>query len=371
MESARLVHGQAVYIFAFDVAHEMRRGDIAQVLGQPVTRFSLDPGKRNPRQLFFHRPWMARLPDVEAHGDLGPVTVQRSVKLLQVGAISVVFTVPFAVASVGELVAYHDFRLGAATLQDEARALVVRIRAELHEHYINPVEDLAYEEAYTVFCIDAETLGEAAQVGTREWHDRNRRAVAAVLTQEARPAELSEQEVEESTARWTSYYRHDLAVVDWDAALVIDRPANFGDTLYIMELANLQLAELEAYDRLLDGAVERAYRDIGGTLTRKRRRVIGELGELRIDLARLSDELSNITKFFGDWHLARLYQSVAERFHLSDWHASIDTKLRTLDGLYQLLKTDQNNRWMLLLEVTIVLLFVIDLVAILIPGGKG
>lgn len=28
-------------------------------------------------------------------------------------------------------------------------------------------------------------------------------------------------------------------------------------------MANLQLAELEAYDRLLDGAVERSYRDIG------------------------------------------------------------------------------------------------------------
>ena len=29
-----------------------------------------------------------------------------------------------------------------------------------------------------------------------------------------------------------------------------------------MELANLQLAELEAYDRMLDDALERAYRDL-------------------------------------------------------------------------------------------------------------
>ena len=32
------------------------------------------------------------------------------------------------------------------------------------------------------------------------------------------------------------------------------------------------------------------------------------------------------------------------------------------DDLYQLLKTDQNNRWMLILEATVVLLFILDLV---------
>ena len=54
-------------------------------------------------------------------------------------------------------------------------------------------------------------------------------------------------------------------VVDWDAALIIDEPQNFDETLYVMELANLQLAELEAYDRMLDDALERAYRDLSRT----------------------------------------------------------------------------------------------------------
>ncbi len=87
-----------------------------------------------------------------------------------------------------------------------------------------------------------------------------------------------------------------------------------------------------------------------------------ELREIRVDFARLSDELSNITKFFGDWHLARIYQGVSARFHLSDWHRTIDDKLKTLDDLYQLLRAEQNNRWMLILEASIVLLFIIDLI---------
>jgi uncharacterized Rmd1/YagE family protein len=89
-----------------------------------------------------------------------------------------------------------------------------------------------------------------------------------------------------------------------------------------------------------------------------------ELREIRVDLARLSDELSNITKFFGDWHLARIYKGLADRFHLGDWHRTIDEKLKTLDDLYQILRADQTNRTMLLLEITIVVLFVVDLVVL-------
>src|SRR5207248_5620436 len=121
--------------------------------------------------------------------------------------------------------------------------------------------------------------------------------------------------------------------------------------------------ELEAYDRILDSAVDRSYRDLSirrirglqGTAAQR------DLRELRIDMARMSDELSNITKFFGDWHLARIYQGLSARFHLADWHRVIDEKLKTLDDLYQLLRAEQNNRWMLILEWSVVILFVIDL----------
>ena len=137
-----------------------------------------------------------------------------------------------------------------------------------------------------------------------------------------------------------------------------------------MERANLQLAGLEACDRLLDEALERSYRELGERPLRSRRDTLRELRDIRIDMARFNDELSNITKFFSDWHLARMYEKISLRFHLSDWHRTIDGKLKTLDDLYQLLKPDQNNRFMGWLEVTIVLLFVIDLV-ILVMGLKG
>jgi hypothetical protein len=230
---------------------------------------------------------------------------------------------------------------------------------------------LSEEEAYTVFCIASPvTNAENEPMNAEQWFHAHRRQIAALLTQEEEIERLSKQEAEESTARFLSYYEDDIVVLDWDAALLVDAPQDFDESLYIMELANLQLAELEAYDRLLDEALERSYRDLGERPLRSRLDIMRELREIRIDLARLNDELSNTTKFFGDWHLARIYEKIASRFHLGDWHRTIDGKLRTLDDLYQILKHDQNNRVMVWLEISIVVLFVIDLVVLVVMGLK-
>ena len=362
--------GEVVYIYAFDVAYEMVRKPIRELLGQPVAQFSVDATKRSPRQLFFYRPQMVRLPPLERIGPFGPVRVERTVKLLPVGAISITVRVPFSVSKLDDLVSYHDLRFSNGALYDEVRQLADDVCHELKAYYVRPNDRLSDEEAYTVFCFNSlfETA-DGAHLNSEEWLEEHQREIAALLTQEPDINHLSAQETRESTSRYLSYYDHDLIVVDWDAALILDRPGNFDEVLYVMELANLQLAELEAYDRILDESVERAYRDMNLRRLRNRGAIMRELSEIRIDMARLSDELSNITKFFGDWHLARIYQTLSSRFHLGDWHRSIDEKLKTLDDLYQLLKQDLNNRWMLVLEATIVLLFIIDLV-VLFSGRK-
>jgi hypothetical protein len=370
LSKARGYRGEVVYIYAFDVAYEMIRRPVSELLGQPVAQFVVDASKRSPRHLFFYRPQMVRLPALERIGPAGPLRVERVVKLLPVGALSITIRVPFEVERIEDLVGYHDLQFTNGSLNDEVRRLAEEVRRELTSYYIRPVPQLAEEEAYTVFCIDSPLISQdGAPLNAEQWWRANRRPVASLLTQEPDIDHLSKQEADESTGRYLSYYEHDLVVMDWDAALIIDQRQNFDETLYIMELANLQLAELEAYDRILDDSLERSYRDLSSRQMRSRTNMLRELRELRIDLARFSDELSNITKFFGDWHLARIYENISARFHLTDWHKTLDGKLKTLDDLYQLLNHDRINRWMLSLEVTIVLLFVIDVI-ILILGLK-
>jgi hypothetical protein len=313
---------------------------------------------------------MVRLPPMERIGPNGPVRIERTLKLLPVGAVSITVSVPFQVASIEELVAYHDLEFSNGVLSQEVRQLVEEACHELAPLLVKPVTQLAEDEAYTVFCIDAPLIAEDGHpLSAEDWLQQHRRQVAALLTQESDINQLSRQEADESTGRYLSYYENDLAVLDWDAALIVQEPAQLDEILFVLELANLQLAELEGYDRILDAALERSYRDLTSR-PRSRNEIMRQLREIRIDLARFSDELSNITKFFGDWHVARIYENISARFHLADWHRTIDEKLKTLDNLYQLLNLDRTNRWMLTLEVTIVLLFVIDLVILMLGLKK-
>jgi hypothetical protein len=116
--------GEVVYLYAFDVAYEMNRLPVRELLGQPVAQFVVDASKRTPRQLFFYRPQMIRLPPLERLTTRGPIRLERTVKLLPVGAISITVRVPFTADGLGDLVGYHDLRFSDGTyLYDEVRHL--------------------------------------------------------------------------------------------------------------------------------------------------------------------------------------------------------------------------------------------------------
>jgi uncharacterized Rmd1/YagE family protein len=53
---------------------------------------------------------------------------------------------------------------------------------------------------------------------------------------------------------------------------------------------------------------------------------------------------------------------------MADWQMVVNEKLKTLGELYQLLQQDWVNFWMVILETTIVLLFILDLIIIVLMG---
>lgn len=353
--------GRVVYIFAFDIAYEFRPRRIGRVLGRPTVEYCFGESKRIPRELFFYRPEMVCLPS-EARTLFGrPVEIVRQVKLFSMGALSILFQAPFEDRSLRELVDYHDLNFETVKLEHEALRLAKEIKEDIASYCARPTAQLE-SEAYTIFCLDQAQSG---PMMTEGWFDERRRLIAGLLTQEAEVEALSEQEVEESTAAHLSYYKDDLAVIDWDAALIVGGRDTQDEILHIAELANVQLMELRAYDRILDSSLGRAYTDLAHWRMRLPGRVMSDLREIRIDMVRLTDELENTTKFIGDWHLARIYQQLYKRFHLADWNRVIDRKLGTLGDLYQLLREERTNLWMVILELTIVLLFIFDVILLL------
>jgi hypothetical protein len=93
--------------------------------------------------------------------------------------------------------------------------------------------------------------------------------------------------------------------------------------------------------------------------------VLKKLRWIRVDLTKLADEVTNITKFVGDWYLARVYLGSRERFHLDQWRGSVERRLGHLKELYSVARAEVFERRLLWLEVIMVVFFAIDLVAIL------
>ena len=118
--------GEAVYIYAFDVAYEMSRQPITHLLGQPVEPFQVDTDKRIPRHQLFYRPQMVRLPAVERIGPHGPVQLERVIKVLPVGAANFL----------QELRACDPVDVGFELLiVDEAKALIETCQKRFWENY--------------------------------------------------------------------------------------------------------------------------------------------------------------------------------------------------------------------------------------------
>jgi len=216
------LRGKGVYLYSFDIAYEFGREPLRELLGQPVAQFSVDVSHRGPRNLLFHQPQMVRLPAQERRGPAGPVWVDITVKILPIGAISISVRVPFEVDLLEQLIPYHDLRFNNGMLHHEVRHLAEPIRQELGPLILRPIDQLAHEEAYTVFCIEAPvTAGDGVPMNAEVWLEGHRRQVASLLAQED-PDSLSAQEELESTNRSLSYYADDLLVIDWDAALLVD-----------------------------------------------------------------------------------------------------------------------------------------------------
>ncbi len=360
--AARQYSGQVIYVYAFDIAYELKAEPPDRILGITATDYTILQTRRSPRQRFFYRPKQILLPAETCQLADGPAQISARVLVFGIGAISIQYRVPFQVDRLEQLIAYHDPHVDSKPLGQKAIELARRIQADLREHCVRPTANLD-PEPYTLFCIDELPVGSDGKGRTAEqWLQEHLRPVAGILTEESDVANLSRQEAEESTSQYLSYYNNDLVVVDWDAALLMGQGEALDDILHVAELANVQLTELKAYDQALDAGLEQSYQDLSLWKTHSSGAIRRNIREIHVDMARLTDELENITKFFGDWHLARIYGALSNRFHLAEWHRILDNKLKTLGDLYQILQQDRTNLWMVILEATIVLLFILDLV---------
>jgi hypothetical protein len=356
--------GEVVYLYAFDVANEIATARIGEIFSNRPVPFEIRTDHTLPRDVPLYRPLAIEPPGLTIY--MGSQPVQALVRVYEVGVVSIAMRTPFEIADLTELVPFHRPVVADGRRLDQvARQLCDEVCTSIAAAIVQG-STISEPEAYTVFCLNE--LGGAADAGA--WLQQHRREVAELLA-EAPSDTLSDAQIAETLRVTRSYAKTDLAVIDWDAALVIDQDDYVDDVLFVLELANLQLEEYRAMDRTLDRYLDQAYGDLKQKrfgMFGKNSATLSKLRLFRIDVTKLNDEVTHIGKFFGDWYLARVYLGAGERFYLNQWRNSVENRLTQLDDLYSVVNADINNRRMTWLEVLIVVFFAIDLLMLAFLG---
>ncbi len=351
--------GEVVYLYAFDVASEIATEKVGQVLSQKPFPFEIRMDRTVPKDIPLYRP--LAIQPAELPSTLRGRPVRPLVRIYDVGVVSIAMRVPVEPSTLADLIPFHNPLLeDGSPLDAVAERLCREISRELRPFMVSPSPDPELPEAYTVFCL-TEIEG-ASDLGI--WISEESRAVAGLLT-ETEASRLSAAQTTEVLRVRQSFENTDLVIIDWDAALAVDLAGYVDDVLYVLELANLQVEEFRLLDRRLDKYMDRAYEDL-------RRRPFPLFGaasvslrtlrRLGVEVAQLTDEVTHIAKFFGDWYLARVYLGARERFHLEGWQKSVEGRLAQLNHLYQVARTETNERRMLWLEILIVIFFAIEII---------
>ncbi|HZS12814.1 MAG TPA: hypothetical protein VFA38_11230, partial [Nitrospirales bacterium] len=198
---------------------------------------------------------------------------------------------------------------------------------------------------------------------------RGEEPIAKLLRSE--PGTLSAEEVQDAVSCRLSYGPDDIAVIDWNAAVLIG--TEMEDVVSVLEFVNVELLEMRYLDQQLDDALDQAYE----VLSRRRARRFAGSGTLERDMAQVAalqvegailfERVSNAVKLLGDQYLARVYRMASQRFHLEAWDAGIHRKLQTLDSIYAKLSDRATTRRMEVLEWIIIVLIAVSIAVSFLP----
>jgi hypothetical protein len=350
-----LLTGVVLVLVQFDVCEEIRLDRLREIVGAR-TIAQPQPKHPSPEHVRYERP-----PVVEAVDELVLESGERlsgEVKYYDYGVLSVVFELPFAgdwdrlVGLASRWVWDVDFSAHARRI---ARAKVERCSAAMQKVYQEWLS-----EDYLIFHVREMTGSPTAKALVAEYGGK----ITQVVRGDTMP--LAEGEIAEVLQSRISYYATDLAVIGWNAAFLYDTTAGAETAIQLLEYANSQLLEFRHYDELLTRELERVYvRLEEGTGTWARWRLAREathLQALLLEVNELTEHADNAIKFLSDMFSARLYKLAAAKVGVPDYKDLVTQKVKTAEELYRFMVDQFNQSRAFFLELTVVIILVIELV---------
>ena len=352
------VGGHTLAMFAYDIGFQVDL-DAAEPLVHEATRRRVVRARRPAPSWFDYNHPPLRLLVEGSPIEVGAVATQATAEVLvhEFGAALITYRLPLP-PTLAELPALGLDLHEHAALEADARKRVQRVVDAIQDAIVRPRLASAFED-YAVFAV-ASWEGD---LPPSELYARHRSALAHAI--EAERIELSPEQIRRSTDGVMSYAADDLAVIDWNAAILFD--AEPDDVIAVLQHANLELLELRVLDRELDAILENADETLAA-VTRARfwpsltsGAVLRRSASLQTDAAMMFEGVNNAIKLLGNQYLARLYRLAAERLDLPAWHLGVQRKLDATENLYQKMSDSTSIRRLELLEWIIIILITVSI----------
>ncbi len=353
----RVAEGRVHVYRLFDLGEAIDLARAEQVLSAPRSRLRLEASQSMTALEIPHPPLQVALGERTLPLASGPRQAEASAHLFEFGVASIVYRLPIPPGTdLAELVPLAEELVAQPTPGLDAAA-----RAEADElgRAIAPAVEKPHVweglETYQLFFV-RRLEGAATSQETLA-----RAPIAELLLGETSATRLSHAERTDVLQHAFSYLEDDLAVVDWNSAFLLE-PSGVGDIPDLLEFATAHLLELRYYDALLDRELGAIYREIDArragpsVFTRRYMKLQRRTAALLLEISEMAEHLENAVKIIGDFYLARLYQSAVRRFRLPAWKESVLRKQELLAGVNALLGGAADTRRGELLEVTIILL---------------
>ncbi|MFI5365310.1 MAG: hypothetical protein ACHQ4J_06765 [Candidatus Binatia bacterium] len=350
-----IVAGTLTGLFSFDVGYEIALDTLVRLLA-PVG------GRLHPESARAGIRGAGRTVDIEygartVHLPERTVDAAVVVRAHDFGALTVMLRLPLSgpIENLGPLTAalVHSKTMETAAI-DVIRALLPAAAAA-----ISKVGFTEFVEDFYVIQVDRFDV----PVTPAQLRGEYRAAIALALRCEKE--RLAEGEAEQVFETAISYHPQDLVVTDWNAAFLYaaDSPA----LLDALEFLNVQLVELRFFDRRLDARMSDLFQVV---YSRPRLRTLvvnpfgkalEEVSELKVETTLIAERVGNALKFFEDLYLAKVYSATAERLHLDAWRSSVESKLRVVQEIFEILNRRAATYRAEALEMTIIILIVVEI----------
>lgn len=363
MAKRDIIKGEVIFQYLYDLGGDIDLSKVETIYGKMPSEHVIETTKTTPKYISLKSALLTcTLNPLKAKVFGQQLDIKKSLRVYSVGAVAIEYRIPFS-GTIDELILFSipfQVQIGKKSThlredsEETKRTAKKNIATAIGEQY----EEDKEPEEYTVFCI------------TKKVNSLNdRRTITALIRGEKDPSKLSKEEVADTTKTFLSYTHEDKIYVDWDGAVVIEPSGKYEDVLMTIELALLQLLELRSYDQLLDKRIDDTYTETKKILEGRMfllgselRRMTFDLARMRIEVTELVEKTMNITKFMGDWYLAKLYDTLAQRLHLKDWHESVLRKLESMEDLYTMASDRVEAQQANLLEILVIALIVIEIV---------